>query len=197
LEPVFKESRILRVGETYKKFATKNGKTVTLRAIRWEDLGDLLDFANSLVDERNIDPEFGIILDKSQTLKSEADWLATKLVSIETGEQISVVAELDGKLIGNSEVDRGRVNDEFYHGKLAISVLKEFRNLGIGLEMMKTLLDQSRKAGLKTIELEVFANNPRAVHVYETVGFKQIGKIPKKIFRKGRHIDIIVMAIEL
>jgi ribosomal protein S18 acetylase RimI-like enzyme len=73
----------------------------------------------------------------------------------------------------------------------------EYRDQGIGLQMMKTLVDESRKAGLKTIELEVFASNPRAIHVYEAAGFKQVGRIPKKIFRKGRFTDIIVMAIEL
>jgi putative acetyltransferase len=112
-------------------------------------------------------------------------------------EQVSVVAEVDSKLVGNSEVIRGQLHDEYHHGKLGISLLRDYRNQGIGLEMMKTLIDGSRKEGLKTIELEVFANNPRAVHVYESAGFKEVGRIPKKIFRTGRFIDIIVMAIEL
>ncbi len=187
----------MKAGQIYKQFRTKNGKLATLRAIRWEDLNGLLEFANSLVDEREIDPDFGIILDKKQTLETESKWLGEKLSSIENMTQVSVVAEIDGRLVGNSEVVRGNSSDEFHHGKLGISILKEYRDQGIGLEMMKTLVEQSRKAGLKTIELEVFATNPRAIHVYESAGFKQVGRIPKKIFRKGRHTDIILMAIEL
>ncbi len=107
------------------------------------------------------------------------------------------MAEVDGKVVGNSEVTRGTLTDEFYHGKLGILLLKEFRNQGIGHEMINTLVEESRKAGLKTIELEVFATNEQAVHVYETAGFRRVGKIPKKIFRNGKFTDVIVMAIEL
>jgi len=153
--------------------------------------------SNKLVAEREVDPDFGILLDKKQTLESETDYLANKLASIEKGEQVNVVAESGGKMIGNSEVSRGKVSDEFHHGKLGIAILREYRDLGIGLEMVKTLVDESRRVGLKTIELEVFANNPKAIHVYENAGFKQVGRIPKKIFRGERFTDIVVMSIEL
>jgi RimJ/RimL family protein N-acetyltransferase len=65
------------------------------------------------------------------------------------------------------------------------------------VEMMRTLVAESRRAGLKTIQLEVFANNPRAIHVYEKTGFKETGRIPKKMLRNGKFIDSIVMAREL
>jgi ribosomal protein S18 acetylase RimI-like enzyme len=187
----------MKSGQVYRKIQTKNGDFVTLRAIRWDDLYSLIDLANKLVDEREQNPDFGILLDKRRTLENEADYLANKLVSIEKKEEVSVVAEVDGKLIGNSEVTRGKTTDEFHHGKLGIALLRECRDQGIGLEMMKTLVEESRGAGLKTIELEVFANNPKAIHVYEKVGFKQVGRIPKKIFRGERFTDIIVMSIVL
>ena len=63
--------------------------------------------------------------------------------------------------------------------------------------MMRTLVKESRKAGLKTIELEVFANNPHAIHVYERTGFKEAGRIPKKMLRNGKFIDSVVMSMEL
>jgi len=119
------------------------------------------------------------------------------MAAVEKGEQVHVIADIDGKLVGNSEVTRGKFSDEFLDGKLGIALLRDYRDLWIGLEMMKTLIDESKKLGLKIIELETFATNPRAIHVYEKVGFKQVGRIPKKIFRKDHHIDIIVMSIEL
>jgi ribosomal protein S18 acetylase RimI-like enzyme len=187
----------LKSGQVYKKIQRRNGKEILLRSIRMEDLPSLVEFANSLVEEREVDPDFGILLDQKQTLESEADSLTGWLAAIEKGQQVSVVAETEGKMVGNSQVTRGRQSDEFLHGKLGIAIQKEYRDLGIGLDMMKTLVEQSREAGLKTIELETFANNPRAIHVYEKVGFKQVGRIPKKIFRKDHFIDIIVMWMEL
>jgi len=56
---------------------------------------------------------------------------------------------------------------------------------------------ESRRAGLKTLQLEVLANNARAIHVCEKTGFKQVGRIPKKIHRESRFFDIILMSAEL
>ncbi len=50
---------------------------------------------------------------------------------------------------------------------------------------------------MKTVQLEVFATNPRAIHVYGKTGFKETGRIPKKMHRKGTHIDSILMTAEL
>lgn len=188
---------LMKAGQVYKQFRAQNGKLVTLRSIRWEDLTDCVEFANSLVDERNVNPGIGIILDKRQTIETESEWLARKLASIELGQQISVVSIVDGKLVGNSEVMRGISSDEYNHGKLGISIMKDYRDMGIGSEMLQTLVEESRKAELMTIELEVFATNLRAIHLYETVGFKQVGRIPRKIFRGGRYTDIIIMSLEL
>ncbi len=95
--------------------------------------------------DRELDPDFGILLDKRQTLESEADYLSSWIAAIEKGEQVQVVAEADGKMIGNSQVRRGKYSDEFYHGKLGVAIRREYRDLGIGLEMMKTLIEESRK----------------------------------------------------
>jgi ribosomal protein S18 acetylase RimI-like enzyme len=62
---------------------------------------------------------------------------------------------------------------------------------------MKTLLDESRQAGFAFIELNVFSSNPGAIHLYEKMGFKQVGRVPNKVIRNGIHIDDIIMIIEL
>ena len=59
--------------------------------------------------------------------------------------------------------------------------------------MMKTLLEQAQKMGLKVLTLTAFATNKRAIHVYEKVGFVQTGAIPKKHFKEGKYIDEIIL----
>jgi RimJ/RimL family protein N-acetyltransferase len=188
----------LKAGEIYKQFSAKN-KTVkvVLRSLRWEDLDMLVEFVNNLVEEHETNPEFGMLLDKRQTREDEAEWLSNRLVAIEKGKVISVVADVDGKIIGHGDVIRGEFADTHHHGTLAIGMAKEYRNLGIGTEIMKTLIEESRKAELKTIELEVFNFNERAGHVYEKVGFKDVGIMPKRVFRNGRFIDSRIMEIVL
>ena len=187
----------MRSGTIYRNFSASDGSEVVLRAIRWDDLHAVLELANDLVSERAIDPNFGLLLDKKQSLDTEADWLSAKLASIEKGEQISVIAEVGSRIVGNSEVVRGKMTDEYHHGVLGIAIHRDYRNLGIGLEMIRTLVEESRKSGLKTISLEAFAINLRAIHVYESAGFRQVGRIPKKIYRNGDFTDAIIMSIEL
>jgi len=171
----------------------KNGKTVILRPLRWEDLESVLELANKLVGERDEDPNLGIIFDQKQTRESESDWLANLLRDVELGRQLNVAAEVDGEIVGNSHVARGRSSDEKHHGVLGISILKRYRNLGIGSEIMKALLEEARKSKFRSLELEVFANNGRAIHLYEKLGFREVGRIPKKIKRGNRFIDSLIM----
>jgi RimJ/RimL family protein N-acetyltransferase len=187
----------MKTGRIYRRFKTSNGESVTLRALKWEDLDDCVVFINDLVGERESEPNLGIIADRKQTREEEAKWLANQITGMEKGSIISVVAELGGRLAGNSSVTRGSYEDTKRHGYLGIAISRKYRDRGIGLKMMRTLVRESRRAGLKTIQLEVFANNPRAIHVYERTGFKEVGRIPKKMLRNGKYIDSIVMAREL
>jgi RimJ/RimL family protein N-acetyltransferase len=68
------------------------------------------------------------------------------------------------------------------------------RNLGIGTEMMKTLIEQARAMNLKPLTLGVYATNQHAHHVHQTVGFVGTGWIPRKFFKDGQFTDEIVMA---
>jgi ribosomal protein S18 acetylase RimI-like enzyme len=187
----------MKSGRVYKQFTAKNRKLVTLRSLRWEDLDQALESAEELFQEWETDPKFGVPMSKKPTLETEARWLADNLVKIETGKQISVAAEIDGKLAGNCLVDRSENSILEHYGRLGIAVSKEFRNIGLGYEIMKTALDECRKAGVTLIDLEVFANNERAIHLYEKVGFREAGRTPKKINRNGQFEDDILMVIQL
>jgi RimJ/RimL family protein N-acetyltransferase len=72
-------------------------------------------------------------------------------------------------------------------------VKKGYRNLGIGTELMKTILEQAVFFGLRTMTVNVFVTNKRAIHVYKKVGFVESGIIPEKHFRQGRSIDEIIL----
>jgi RimJ/RimL family protein N-acetyltransferase len=187
----------MRTGRIYRRFKASSGQSVTLRALKWEDLDDCVVFINDLVSEKNTEQNLGIMADRKQTREEEAEWLANQLTGIEKGNVVSVVAEVMGRLVGNSSVTRGSYEDTGHHGYLGIAISKKHRDHGIGMQMMRTLIKESSRADLKTIQLEVFANNPRAIHVYERTGFKESGRIPKKMLRNSKFIDSIVMTREL
>ncbi len=187
----------MKTGRVYRTFKAKNGKKVVLRALRWDDLDDCVRFINTLVEERSSVVDLGIIADRRQTREEESEWLAHTLMEVESGGVVSVCAEINGRIVANGEVTRGRYTDTREHGVLGISVLRQYRGFGLGSKMMKTLMKESRRAGLRSLQLEVFANNAPAIHVYEKSGFEQVGRIPRKIHRGSRFFDIVLMAAQL
>lgn len=169
----------------------KDGRKVVLREPRWEDLDDLLDFINSLVEEGA-----DIMRETPVTREEEADWLGKRLASIEKREIIGVVAEVDGKVVANSEVGKRR-GSRSHVGILGIAVKRGYRRIGIGRELMKTLIEESRKAGLKVLVLDVLDSNTAAKRLYAKMGFKDAGRVPKGFFKKGKYIDLLRMTLEL
>jgi RimJ/RimL family protein N-acetyltransferase len=77
---------------------------------------------------------------------------------------------------------------------LGIVIGNGYRDLRIGTEIMKSLIEQARAVGLKLLTLSVYATNERARHVYQRLGFVETGRIPKKLFKDGKYVDEITMA---
>lgn len=160
---------------------------MVLRTPKIEDLNDLMGLINSLVDEKA-----EIALTVKVTKEEEAEWMPKMLARLEKGELFFLVAEVDGKIVASSDI-HVLCGDEKHVGIIGVVIKSGFRGLGIGTEIMKTLVEQATPLGLKVLMLHVFATNNRAVHVYEKVGFVQTGMIPKKHFRYGKYIDEVIM----
>ncbi len=99
----------MRIGRICGRFKTSSGESATLRALRWEDLDDCVEFINDLVGEKGSEPNLGIVADRKQTREEEANWLANQITGMERGSIVSVVAEVGGRLVGNSSVTRGHM----------------------------------------------------------------------------------------
>ena len=172
-------------------FTAKDGRKVKLRSLRWEDLDDCIEFINSLIDEGS-----DIAKETKVTRDEEADWLGKRLASVEKGELVDVVAEVDGKMVANAEIGRRRGNMS-HVGDFGVGIRAGYRGIGIGTELMRLLIEQARRIGLKTIVLDVFETNSTAKGLYEKAGFKENGRIPKGVYKSGKYIDLIRMVQEL
>jgi RimJ/RimL family protein N-acetyltransferase len=177
----------MQLGRVFRKFYARDGQEVILRTPRREDLDDLMELINSLVDEKA-----EIARTEKVTREKEVEWLPKMLSSLEKDELFFLVAEVGRKVVASSDIEILR-GDEKHAGVLGIVIKNGFRDLGIGTEMMKTLVEQAAALGLKVLTLQAFATNKRAVHFYEKVGFVQTGRVPMKHFRGGQYIDEVIM----
>lgn len=89
-----------------------------------------------------------------------------------------LVAETDGKIVGMiwSRImrDYGHIADDT--PSLAISLYKEYRNKGIGTELLRQMIILLRQAGYKKISLSVQKEN-YAAKMYSRAGFSVLKEI--------------------
>jgi GNAT superfamily N-acetyltransferase len=84
---------------------------------------------------------------------------------------IAFVAEKDGRIIGHAVLvptEDGKEVD------VTIFVHQDFQNRGIGQQLMKVVIDYSKKKGYKGMMLVTERTNKRAIHVYKKLGFEVV-----------------------
>jgi len=102
-------------------------------------LDDLPDLINSLVNERA-----DILLNEKISRDEEVDWLSRALHRLEKGETFHMIADVDGKVAAISEINL-RSCYEKHVGVIGITIRSNVRDLGIGTEIMKALIEQAQK----------------------------------------------------
>ena len=80
---------------------------------------------------------------------------------------------------------------------LNVCVAPEAQGEGHGRRLMRRLMDLARWHGAERIFLEVRPSNPRAMQLYHTLGFNEIGRRPNYYPARNGREDAIVMALEL
>jgi RimJ/RimL family protein N-acetyltransferase len=148
-------------------------------------------FINSLVEE-----EAMIAADTKKTRDEEIEWLANSLKRLERDQQMIVMAEVDGRTVGNASITP-RVGRMKHYAVLGISLKDGYRDAGIGQEMMKELETHARRLGVEYLALEVYGINQRAIHVYEKIGYRKIGAYPGGVKYKGEYVDSVHMVKKL
>lgn len=122
---------------------------------------------------------------------SEAFWISEL---IRGAEHLALVAEADGEIVGNVlvSVDRGRATEHI--GVLSISIARDWRDIGIGSELVRGAQAWAVERGLRKISLGVFPDNGRALAVYERCGFVREG-VRRQQYRSGdEYRDEVLMA---
>ncbi|HUW54688.1 MAG TPA: ribosomal protein S18-alanine N-acetyltransferase [Rhodanobacter sp.] len=80
---------------------------------------------------------------------------------------------------------------------LNICIGPAYRGKGLGRHLLRRLLDIARWNGAERVFLEVRTSNPLAKALYESVGFKEIGRRPRYYPARDGREDAIVMALDI
>lgn len=111
------------------------------------------------------------------TEQEEIDYIKDKMDKDAT--MFSMLEKDTREFIGNIEFFN-RVDDEAEWG---IVITTNKQNKGYGKEALLRSVEYGfNELNLKRIYLEVYANNPRAIHIYENCGFKEYDRTDVDIF---------------
>ena len=156
-----------------KKKILKNGQTAILKSPCVEDAEKMLNYIKKACGETEFllryPEEWNI------SIEQEEAWVKRLLSAPDT---LAITCYVDGDVAGNCELTfRGGMKTS-HRATIAIAILKEFWNLGIGSAMFEELIAVAKDRGTEIMELEFIEGNDRAKHLYEKCGFHVVCEKP-------------------
>jgi len=110
---------------------------------------------------------------------------------------IPILALVKEHPVGNATLHLGE-GPRRHIGEVRIFLTKDFRKRGLGMKMLRTVVDIARKQGLHILIAEVIAENVKLIKAFETMGFKQQCALDDYfMFPDGETIDVKLMVMPL
>jgi RimJ/RimL family protein N-acetyltransferase len=160
------------------------GKRVILRAIEPPDLPNYVRWF--------ADPEvlayFGLY--QPQNLAQEQTWYERQN---ENSSSVNFAIDFEGRHVGGCGF--ANIDAKNQHAEVGLFIgEKALWDQGLGKDVLATLVNYGFDfLNLHRIYLRVFANNQRAVHAYEQIGFVHEGRFRETKWRHGRWLDFLYM----
>jgi len=139
-----------------------------IRPIEEADWPPVWSFMEEIVRERRTFP-----YDPEMTSRQAHDmWIAAP-----PGQ--TVVAVLDGRVVGTSQMDTNRPGPGSHVSTASFMVARQARGRGVGTALCRYALSWARQRGYAGMQFNaVVETNKTAVSVYERLGFRVVGTVP-------------------
>ena len=162
-------------------FHLKDGRNALLRSPCEKDAEEMLQFIVKASGETDYLMKFpeeyaDFTLEEEKAFISEA---------FNDPNRIMIACLVNGKIAGNCQISFRTGLKDRHRASVAIALLKEFWNLGIGTRMFEEMIRIAReREGVRQIELDFVEGNSRARGLYEKMGFRITGVKPDAVRMK-------------
>ncbi len=160
---------------------------ISVRKYTARDLGAMVEIWNEVVEE-------GVAFPQEDKLDQ------TTGAEFFAGQTFSGVAEgADGKIYGLYILHPNNIGRCGHISNASYAVASHSRGLHIGEKLVRDSILRAHEAGFRVLQFNaVVASNTHARHLYERIGFKQLGTIPGGFRHKdGSYEDICPYCIEV
>ena len=162
-----------------------DGTELRLRNAREEDAEILIDYLKQTCGETRFlvkEPE-----EITLTIEQEKNFIRNQN---ESEGNLMLLAFLNGKYIGNCSL-MGNAPSRYRHrASVGIALFQAYTGMGIGRKMLELLCEIAKEKGIEQLELEVVADNDRAIALYKKIGFEKMGTFPHNMkYKDGTYAD--------
>ena len=166
------------------------GTKVRLRPFSTADLNAIMEWVNDDEVTRTL-----LIGRYPLSREAEAKWLEARCATSAT-EVGFVIETLAGEYLGG--INLFRIQEIERIAELGIVIgRKSAWGQGYGTEAMRLLVGYGfEQLNLHMIYLSVMADNPKAAHIYEKVGFVHEGRLRDRVYRGGVYHDLLTMSLK-
>lgn len=153
-----------------KHITLKDGQAALLRSPKSGDGASLLSHLLTCYDES----DYLLNYPEEVTFTEKEEEVFINMTN-DSATSMMVVCVINETITGCAMLTMNNRLKTKHRGELAISVQKQYWGLGIGTALMNALIETAREKGLLQLELGVFADNERALALYEKMGFYATG----------------------
>lgn len=111
-------------------------------------------------------------------------------------DALMLVAQEADEIVALCGLSRPRRPRMSHRAQIDASVRKSHWNHGIATRMLAELLETGVRAGVTAFTLEVRADNAAAVHVYEKLGFRTVGRLERFFRINGQYHAALLMELD-
>jgi RimJ/RimL family protein N-acetyltransferase len=131
---------------------------------------------------------------QAMTVEDEEKWIEQSNVH---PASLFLLAESESEIIGLGSFAGFKDTKRKHRGTLGLTIRPDFHGKGLGTHIMKFLIQAAKSMkSIQSIELSVMEPNHSAFHIYQKLGFKEVGRVPQAFLLKdGSFADDILMQL--
>ena len=169
-----------------------DGKNIVLRSARLDEAQMLIDYLKTVTSETRF-----LMCESDEikyTLEEERQFIDGHN---EAKDALLILAFVDGEYAGNCSFEGKSGSRRTSHrAGIGIALFQKYTGFGLGRLMLKRLLTEIKTLQFKQVELTVVGSNHRAYHLYESLGFKECGRIPNaNKYDDGTYDEDVLMVL--
>ena len=170
-----------------------DGKEIVLRSARSDEAQMVIDHLITVTGETRF-----LMCESDEikyTLKEEEQFINGHN---EAKDALFILAFVDGEFAGSCSFEgMAGSRRKSHRAGMGIALFQKYTGFGLGRLMLKRLLTEIKNLGFQQAELTVVGGNRRAYHLYESMGFKECGRIPNaNKYDDGTYGEDILMVLQ-